>query len=213
LSSRKVLKRFEDNAEAHEKGQKEDESYGTEKAKVHSERLRVARNRLRETGSILIIISQTRDKIGAMAFQETKTRSGGRALRFFADVELWTSVVSQLTKTVKGKKRNVGAIIQIKVKKNRVTGKHRTIEVPFREDYGVDDTLGCINYLIEEGHWKGTEATVKAASEFGFNGGSKDDLIQDIESGNQLGKLRKLVTQVHREVEDALAPDRKKRYV
>ena len=64
------------------RGDQEGGSYGTEKAKINSERLRPVVNALRKNGSILILISQSRDRIGFGAKFDPKTRGGGNAPTF-----------------------------------------------------------------------------------------------------------------------------------
>jgi hypothetical protein len=56
--------------------------------------------------------------------------SGGNALKFFSDLELWMSVKGQITNTVRGVKRQQGIIAQVKIKKNRINGKLRTVLMP-----------------------------------------------------------------------------------
>ena len=186
-------------------------SYGTEKAKINSSGLRAAHNGMEDTKSILIIIKQTRENIGFNAVFNPKTRSGGKALSFYCSVEVWFSVKGKIKKTVRGKARVVGTILRIHIKKNRVSGRDRTIDIPFFVQYGLDDLLSCINFLVEEKHWTGKENSVNAP-EFNFSG-SKDKLIQLIEEGNREKELRSLTETVWNELEAELTTKRKPRYV
>lgn len=186
-------------------------SYGTEKAKINSTGLRSAHNGLEDTKSILIIIKQSRDNIGPGAMFNPKTRSGGRALTFYAAVELWFSIKGKIRKTVKGKPRVIGTLLKIHVKKNRVSGLDRIIEIPFYPSVGLDDTGSMIDFLIEESHWTGGKGDSVVAPEFDFSG-KREKLIEIIEEGNKEPELRKLTEATWKELELAIAVKRKSRY-
>lgn len=143
-------------------------SYGDGKAKKNSAGLRKMLRGLRKTGSIVIIISQTRDAINAM-WGETKTHAGGRALRFYATAEIWSSVIGTIKKKVRGKDRKVGVKVQLQVKKNRITGKLHSVQVPIYPSYGIDDVGSCVEFLMEEGWWKKGKGGIRA-EEVGVTG-------------------------------------------
>lgn len=77
-------------------------------------------------------------------------------MKFYATLELWTSVKEKIKKVVRGKPRQLGIVASVQVKKNRLTGKESTVEVPFYHSCGIDDTGSCVDYLVEEGRWKAT---------------------------------------------------------
>lgn len=208
LTSEKESTEFNKNKKNVRAGKAQDGSYGDGKAKKNSSGMRTLVNRLSKTDSILIVISQTRDNIG-FGF-ETKTRSGGRALKFYATCEIWSSVIGKIEKGVKGKKRNIGKTIQIQTKKNRQTGHEGKVETPIYPSYGIDDMEACINYLIEEDHWVTSGQKIKAP-ELDFEGTQKK-LIEKIENENLEGKVRKLTGKVWNEIKDACSLQRKKRY-
>ena len=122
------------------------------KAKINATNLRRFLTPLKKSGSILIIINQTRDNLG-FGF-EKKTRSGGHALRFYANIEMWSSVKRKTSKTVRGKPRQLGVECKIQIKKNRITGRERTIFLPIYHSFGIDDIGSCIDYLLTEDYWK-----------------------------------------------------------
>jgi RecA/RadA recombinase len=194
---------------AKKKGESGTGTYGTGKSRLNSTRLRSVVAGLTKTGSILIIISQTRDNIGTFSM-DPKTRSGGKALKFYATLEMWSDVLKRIRKTVKKKPRVVGVISRVKVKKNRVQGKERTVQIPIYYSVGMADIDSCINYLIDEGHWKGTESKVNAP-EFEYNG-SKEGLVKLIEEENALEDLQRVVTECWTEIEEACEVVRKPRY-
>lgn len=188
-------------------------SYNLDKPKIHSTNLKRLLGPLERTGSVLVIINQTRDRIGFGSQFDPKTRPGGRALEFYSTVQLWTSIKERIKKRAAGKKRQVGILCRIRVKRTRVTGRDRTVDIPIYTSSGIDDVGSCINWLIEEGHWKGTkEIDGKVdAPEFQYNG-SKEELVKKIEDEGLEKELRAIVAEMWQEIEDACIVARKNRY-
>ena len=188
-------------------------SYNLDKPKIHSTKLRQLMTPLEKSGSILIIINQTRDRIGFGAQFDPKTRPGGRALEFYATVQMWTSIKERIKKQAAGKKRQVGILSRIRVKRSRVTGKDRTIDTPIYWSIGIDELGSMVNWLVEEKHWKGTkEADGRVvAPEFKFDG-SKEDLIRKIETEGLERELKAIVVETWGAIEDACKILRKSRY-
>jgi RecA/RadA recombinase len=217
LTSDASAKKFTEQQKAEEKKDDKVGSYGDAKAKYHSEHIRLILAELRHTGSILIIIGQTRDNLG-FGF-ETKTRSGGRALRFYATLEIWTSVAGKVERMVRGKERTVGVNCLAEVKKNRVdgkVGKDRAAKIPILYDVGIDDVGSCVDYLITEQHWakikeEGSNRKIYDAHDIFFKG-SREKIVQFIENEDLEEKVRGIVAKVWAEVEEESRPVRKRRY-
>ena len=153
-TSAREEKKFDENKKAVQGGGQGKGDFADGKAKANSQGLRNVLHKIRDTKSILIIINQTRDNVDGGMFAPQKTRSGGRALTFYASVEIWSSVGQKIKKNVNGKDRVIGVTSRLQVKKNRMTGKERTIEVPIKYSYGIDDLASCVEYLIDESYWK-----------------------------------------------------------
>lgn len=218
LSSGSAAKKFQQQKKAREEDEETAGSYGDGKAKYHSEHLRQILAGLRRTKSILIIIGQTRDNLG-FGF-EKKTRAGGRALRFYANLEIWTSVEGKIKKTVREKERTIGANCIAEVKKNRVTGKigkDRSVRIPIYYDIGIDDVGSCVDFLISEKHWRRIKVDgqgnrkVYDASDI-FCEGSRDKIIAHIEEEELENKVRNITAKVWKEIENECLPQRKRRY-
>jgi RecA/RadA recombinase len=209
LSSGSEEEKFQEQKVAHEKGKEAAGSYGDGKAKIHSSNLRRIMPELKETGSILIIVSQTRDNLGFG--HEKKTRSGGKALKFYATVEIWMSVKEKLKLRVKGKDRTVGVLAEVRMKKNRFTGKDRTVTIPIYHSSGLDDVGACVDYLIEEDHWEQAKGEGYVTTEFG-GVRERDEIIKYIEDNNLEKDLRSIVAEVWAEIEAACVVERKPRY-
>jgi RecA/RadA recombinase len=212
LTSKAAAKKFAVQKKASEEGEDAKGSYGDGKAKYHSENLRHVLAGLRRTKSILLVIGQTRDNLG-FGF-ETKTRAGGRALRFYANLEIWTSVAGKILRTVRGKPRTVGARCLAEVRKNRLTGKvgkDRAVQIPIYYGLGIDDVGSCVDFLIAEKHWKKNENKEIDAKEILFTG-SRAAVIAHIEEEGLEQKIIELTGTVWREVETECLPGRKRRY-
>jgi RecA/RadA recombinase len=201
---------YERQKAAREKGKKVPASYGAEKAKQIKQGLRRTMRELEDTGSILMIICQTIDRLDAVPFGEKKTRAGGRALKFFAAEEAWFSIRETIKKEVNGRSHKIGSVLQIQVRKNRQTGWEPSVCVPFYPSLGFDNTGSCVDFLIEEGEWK-KEGRKINAGDFGMFD-NQEDLIDFIESNDNEQELFSLVQVVWKRIEEACKVFRKPRY-
>lgn len=201
LSSEAEGEKFEERKNANRKGKTAKGSFGDGKAKKNSEGLRKVLGGLRSTGSILIIISQTRDNLNPMAFGEKKTRSGGRALRFYATCEIWTSPTGAVKKTVRGKPRAVGTGVQLKVVKNRITGKLATVETVIYPSYGIDDFGSCVDFLTDENVWRKDGSKIHLP---GSEGVKREELLSRLDTSEKfrrktLEKVGETWTEIQRD--------------
>jgi RecA/RadA recombinase len=191
-------------------GQESKGTYGMNKQKSASKLFRAICAGLKRTNSVLIIISQTRDKIG-VTFGKKKTRSGGRALKFYATHEVWLAVESNVSIKVKEKNLPIGVNVIAKCEKNKLTGKVRSATFPILYDYGVDDLTSCIEYLVDQGVWDKTKGGVVDATDVELSGTVKQ-LVKAIEETGKEGALRRVVARAWQEQEDALKSGRKRRF-
>lgn len=210
LTSEADDEKFADQMKAHSTGKQTTGSYGMHKAKEFSQNLRrvTGRNGLRASGSILIILSQTRTNVDPRSY-EKKTRAGGQALGFYASMELWASLKGKIKKTVKGIEREVGVHSLWKLKKNRSTGLLREAQFDVYPSYGIDDVGSMIDFLIAAGRWSGKGKI--DATDFGLRG-TKVALINKLEEDKMIPALRAIAQETWREVEESLKLDRPKRY-
>jgi len=210
LTSDQEEAKFEEQKKAHRKGKETTGVMTDGKAKLYSSKLRKIIKGLRKTGSILIIICQTRDSMGG-GFSE-KTRAGGRALKFYAATEIWSSVKTKHKREVRGKKRTIGIQCLLQIKKNRHSGKEgTTVEVPIYWSTGIDDIGACVDYLIEEKHLKKSQGIINAKKDFGFSG-TREDLIKHIEEEDLYRELQGVCGQVWKEVLSECVVDRRSRF-
>lgn len=198
-------------------------SMGDGKAKKNSSGLRVIKTQLLDTGSILIIVGQTRDVIqmgwmppGASVGPK-KTFSGGHAMKFYAALQLWTSTKGSITKEVMGRLREIGTHCRVKVMKNRLTGKKTSkdevVDIPIYRGFGIDDVGSCVDFLLLENHWEKKKGGIIEASEFEFSG-TREKLIKHIEASDEESLLRKITARLWNKIEEACqsSVERKARY-
>ena len=121
-------------------------TYGTGKAKAMSEMFRRLVGDLRDKDCLLFIISQVRDNIG-VTFGETKKRSGGKALDFYASQVLWLAETGKIKHTVRGVERVTGSHVRARCKKNKVGTPFREVDIDIVFSYGVDDESSMIEWL------------------------------------------------------------------
>lgn len=122
--------------------------YGMQKPKAMSEMFRRLIRLMEEKHCHVAIISQVRDAIGAVYGRKT-TRSGGRALDFYASQVVFLAPTGKIYKTISGVKRPVGVNIIAKCDKNKVGMPYRECEFPIMFGFGIDDTVAGVNWLIE----------------------------------------------------------------
>jgi recombination protein RecA len=181
-------------------------SFGAAKAKKMSEIFRKLTGDINDTDTTLFVISQIREKIGVM-FGETKTRSGGMALNFYASQIIWLAEIGKIKKTVHGAERVVGVNVLCKTKKNKIAPPFRECEIVIYFNYGVDDEESMINWLrknpkagVLKDELDATLADLRAARK-----------EKDTGSKREIAKwLRTVVTTHWMKIEDALKPTHSK---
>lgn len=187
-------------------------SMGMGKAKTNSQHIgRLARN-LRTSGSILVIISQTRQNLKSS--WGGSTRAGGDALMFYAHVNVWLKTTGKITNRHLGKDREIGDTVQLDVRKNRITGWEGKLEVPFLKDHGPDDVGSCIDYLLEEEVFKKIKLSRGAgirAAEFDFEG-SREGLVKAIQDQGREAELSRMCAELWVSIEEGAKLERKSKY-
>jgi recombination protein RecA len=121
-------------------------SYGTSKARQLSKLFRQLVGDLHRANCTLLIISQIRDKIGVV-FGEKHTRSGGRALDFYASQIVWLSETGKIRRTIKGVDRVIGIRTLARTKKNKLGLPFRQAELALIFRYGIDDEETMLDWL------------------------------------------------------------------
>jgi len=132
---------------ASQKREIDEGSYNLTKQKQMGEIFRKMVTKLERSKVLLIIISQIREKIG-VTFGETKTRSGGKALDFYASIVIWLTEIEKLKKTIDGVERIIGVNVKALCKKNKVGLPFRSCQYHILFGYGIDDVMAGVEWLI-----------------------------------------------------------------
>ncbi len=127
-------------------------TYGAAKAKMMSQIFRRINGKVQASNVHLMVISQTRANIG-VAFGKTYSRSGGKALDFYASQILYLAHKGEISFTRHGVKRSVGVDIKVKCTKNKIGMPFRTCNFPILFGYGIEDICASINWLLENKQW------------------------------------------------------------
>jgi len=133
-------------------------SMGAAKAKLTSEIFRRINADCAHANVTLMIVSQLRDKIGVM-FGETKGRSGGQALDYYASQIVWLTEIKRETRTVNKIEVAIGTNVRMRVRKNKVGPQHREAELLLLYNYGIDDETSMINWLAKHKANDGVDLT------------------------------------------------------
>jgi RecA/RadA recombinase len=144
LSNEEIEQRGEDRVKAAKAGRSYSKgSYGMATPRFLSQEFfRTLTDETKDRNVLLIIVSQTRDAIDSMF--KTQTRSGGKALDFYAHTVLWLSHLTD----IKIKNRPVGAVVKAKAKKSKTPRPRREAVFSFMFDYGLDDIGSSIDFLF-----------------------------------------------------------------
>jgi recombination protein RecA len=126
-------------------------TYGAGKAKKLSELFRRLVRMLETKDITFMIVSQTRMKIGALPFQKQWTRTGGRAIDFYASQVVYLAQTKLLTREVSKIKRPVGIEVLAKLDKNKVALPFREASYNIMFGFGIDDLRASLEWLKAQG--------------------------------------------------------------
>lgn len=117
---------------------------------LSKEYFRTKARRFADKNSLLIMISQTRQKIGAGKYEKSSIRSGGNAMDFYAHTCLWLYPVTKIKKTLEsGEERVVGYLFRAVTEKNKTPRPYRQCIISVYFDYGTDDIGSCVDFLFD----------------------------------------------------------------
>lgn len=210
LTSEDDLEHMEKSRKNWKKGEEGSGTYGMGKAKGMSALFRNVADRIEQTESMLMIISQTRDNINPLSFKK-KTRSGGRALDFYSHIIMWLAHTGKINKTVRKKNHQIGNSTKLKIDKNKYTGKQRQAIFDTYYDYGVDDIGSMVDWLLDNGVWSKGKSIHTDGLSSEFSGG-RASIIEHVEEQSLEDELKEIVAENWAQIEESLRLGRKSRF-
>lgn len=176
-------------------------SFGANKAKQMSQLFRRLVRKLTYSRMTLMIVSQVRDKIGMMVGKKT-TRSGGRALDFYASQVVYLTQMGRVKRTVGGVERPVALQIRAYADKNKVGLPFREANFNIQFGYGIDDISACVEWLIK------VKARGAPASREDYL--KKYNKMSDEDARDERKRLHQMVEEEWYGIEKRFLPARKK---
>lgn len=146
-----------------DKGKEMEGSYDLGKQKYGSKRFfKKCCNDMQGKDATLIIVSQTRERIG-ITFGKKKYRTGGDALNFYTHQVVWLYEMGKLKRQVLNNERVYGIRVKARYERNKTAKPWREAEFPIVFDYGVDDIRSMVEWIYGTGKkkvkWEGKEYT------------------------------------------------------
>lgn len=191
-----------DNAELKEKF--DAATYGTSKAKMIGKTLRMSKKRIASANMHLMVVSQTRDKIGSMF--PAKTRAGGRSLDFFASQALWLSHADDVVRQSGKIRRVTGIHVKANCKKNKIALPYRRCEFTISFGHGIDSLASNMDWLEDNGYWDDVFDVKRTTFR------NRITSMTDKEYWQETERTDKEVTRIWREVEAGLLEDVRPKY-
>lgn len=101
-------------------------------------------SKIEDKNILVIIISQVRENVDMFSFEKF-SRSGGKAMDFYAHTVLWLATAKKILK----KNTPVGVVVKAKVTKSKTPRPFRECLFSFLYDYGLDNIGTSVDYLFD----------------------------------------------------------------
>jgi recombination protein RecA len=149
-----------------------------ERAKICSRELRKLNSVMADSDATVIILNQTRDKIGIMYGNPETTAGGGNALPFYASCRIRPQTQKKIEKKITAKKTKIlGVNLKIKNVKNKTHKPFVESEgIQLLFDKGINPVSGLLSCLLEE-----ERIIAKGAGNFVI----KDEFLGDNKENNK----------------------------
>ena len=124
-----------------------------ERAKICSREFRKLNTVMERNDATVVILNQTRSKIGVLYGNPTTTAGGGNALPFYASCRLETSTMKKIEYKLSAKKTKIlGINIRVKNVKNKThTPFISTENIQLLFEHGINPVSGLLSCLLDAG--------------------------------------------------------------
>jgi len=150
----------------------------------------------------LLIISQIRVNIG-VTFGKKTTRSGGKALDFYASQIVWLKTLSKISKTISGITRPYSLLVRANCEKNKVGLAFRECEFPILFGYGINSVLSNLQFLEK------TKFLDKLSFKFRRIQSFAEKIIEENDI-DKITEIDKITKEVWNNIESGFLPKRRK---
>ena len=183
LTSSEQDDRAEQRLKLHEEGKElEKGTYGLGKQKYLSREFFPQLCSVIENKNILvIIISQIRENVDMFSFEKF-SRSGGKALDFYAHTVLWLATAKKITV----KNTPVGVVVKAKTTKSKTPRPFRDCIFSFLYDYGLDGIGTGVDYVFDLRTPKGELNTKAKAIQWNGTGEFDKKTLKEFLEENEL---------------------------
>jgi len=156
--------------------------------------------------ALIIVISQLRCNLTPGSF-EKYTRSGGKAMDFYAHTVLWLANVNKIL----AKGIPIGVTVKAKNTKSKTPRPYRECFIKLYFEYGLDDITTNIDYLY--GFLTPQGKLVKnPRGNWDDKSMSRNELVKYIEENNVSKELKKKVKDKWEEIENSVKLNRRPKY-
>lgn len=181
-------------------------SYETKKAKQMGKLFRMCTADVSRVRMCLVIISQTRDKIGISFGGPQKTRSGGRALDFYASQVLWLSHRDKVDETRSKVKRVTGIQVRARMMKSKIALPYRECDFTIRFGQGIDSLASSLDWLKSVNR---LDDVIDASRQTYEN---RVDKLSDEEYWRETARVDQEVVRIWREIEEGFMKSARQKY-
>lgn len=183
LTSAEQDERAEKRKEAFEENKTFDKgTYGMGKAKYLSQEFFPQLcSQIENKNILVIIISQVRDNVDMFSFAKF-TRTGGKALDFYAYAVIWLATCKKIEKS----DTPVGVVVKAKTTKLKAPRPYRECFFSFLYDYGLDGIGTSVDYLFDLRTPKGELNTKAKAIQWNGTGDFDKKTLKEFLEENEL---------------------------
>lgn len=187
----------------------EEGTYGAAKAKQMSQLFRRLTRQLNKAYICFTVISQVRESIG-VTFGRKYSRSGGKALDFYATHVLYLAQIKTLYRTRGGIRRPTGIRVRVRCEKNKISLPMRECDVDLVFGYGIDDVSSHIRWLLVNGFGRKIDLRSSSSQAEGEQLARSIYKLNDEDFRVEKRKLAATVAECWDEVESRFKPPRRK---